>query len=88
MSRLAELIEAAGSPLDQLPWDDETTDLLMRLVQDAITEAGTRWPNNHEALCRTILGLYAHGFMVGRDGAHLSLEDLFGIAIPDSPPET
>lgn len=100
MTSFHDLLKAAGSPLEAtLEWDEETVAHVREVTTQAVREAHERWPGDQQrAIQHVLVGLFAHGFLIGRDHARsglalpgsarrtlagLSLGDVPDIVIPD-----
>lgn len=79
MQEISDLITAGGSPLllGRI-WTREVRHQISKLCEDTVAQAGRDGMEEGPAVVETILGLYAHGFFVGRDHA------LSGLMLPAS----
>lgn len=99
MDEISNLIAAGGSPFG-LGWvfTREVRQQIAAITENAVAEAQRGGMSEGEAVVKTIIGLYAHAFFVGRDHAlaglalpasmrrgvaGLTAESLSGIVIPD-----
>ena len=72
---IQQLMENAGAPLDLARmWDSATEDLIAVVCEQTIA-AAQRQPgiDDTTAVMKTVLGMYAQAFMVGREHGRLGL---------------
>lgn len=64
---LHELIAGGGDPMTLAgEWDVETYQEIKNLIDDTLAETRARCPEDLTAIGRALVGLYRHGFNVGR----------------------
>lgn len=72
--KISDLMTAAGDPLElRGMWDEATRAALQELVGRTLSAAQRQFPDVHAQVGQTITGLYAHGFIVGRNHARHGL---------------
>lgn len=90
----ADLLKAAGSPLDAaLEWDEVTVSHIRETTTQAVREAHERWPGDPQrAIQHVLVGLFAQGFLIGREHARAGLalpgsarRSLAGLSLEDVP---